>query len=182
MYLIFSLSPTCSEDYLFYKKLLQSCILQMLHSHLRLCNLNSAPAFGQSLSLKVLNLAIELCFVSAYLLRMKVTELLQAVVQTFLNVQKDPLYLLKSQRASCGFSGSVYRTCFHGEIWKCRVFLSFLVQTNCSDQPYQVVQAFHWSLLQARPSVFLDSSPACCVGGIIRPGDHLLCGFQTQES
>lgn len=66
------------------------------------------------------------------------------------------------QRASCGFSGSVYRTCIHGEIWKCCIFPGVSCLTNCFDQPCQVVQAFHCSLVQARPNMFMDSSPACC--------------------
>ena len=54
--------------------------LQVLHSHLRLCNLNTAPAIGEFLSLKILHLAAVLWFASAWLLRVKGTELLQAAV------------------------------------------------------------------------------------------------------
>lgn len=95
---LFSLSLTSSEDYLFYKNLLQSCIFQMLHSHLRLCNLNSAPAIGESPSLKVLDFAAVLCFTSACLLRVKVTELLQASAQSSLSASKRPSLALEITR------------------------------------------------------------------------------------
>lgn len=67
----------------------------MLCSHLRLCNLNNAPAIGESPNLEVLDLAVVLCFVSACLLRVKVTELLQAIVQSFSNASKRPSVALE---------------------------------------------------------------------------------------
>lgn len=183
LYLIFPLSPTCCEDYLFYENLLQSCILQMLHSCLRLCNLNSAPRFGESSTLKMLDLAVVLCLVSACLLRVKVTELLQAIVQTFLNTSKIPsltpeiteifLWILRLGLWSLLPWGDLEVLSFS---WR------FLLKPTALTNPAKLSRPFTAAFSKPGQVCSWTAHLPVVEDIIRRPEDHLLCGFQTQES